>query len=121
MKFSDSHEWVSVNGSIATVGVSDYAQAELGEIVYVELPLVGKQVRAGEESAVLESTKAAADVYTPLSGTIIEVNGALKEFPDLINRLPESEGWIFKVEMKNEGELTALKDENSYRNAFRKN
>lgn len=118
MKFTETHEWIEVEEGIATIGITDYAQKELGEIVYVELPEVGKQIQAGEESAVLESTKAAADVYSPLSGTVEEVNVALKNAPGLVNTSAESEGWIFKVSLINKEELQPLMDEDSYRAKF---
>lgn len=116
MKYTDSHEWVNIvnPGNLAIVGVTTYAQKELGEIVYVELPKIGKQVKAGEEAAVLESTKAAADVYAPLSGTIIEINQQLSASSDLINRSPEQEGWIFKIALSNPKELDSLMDATAY-------
>src|SRR5687768_11329490 len=99
MKYTKSHEWIEVpkNSDVGVVGVSNYAQKELGEIVYIELPRVGKEIKAGAEAAVLESTKAAADVYSPISGTIIEVNERLKTMPELINQNAEKDGWIFKI------------------------
>lgn len=114
MKFTESHEWIKADGDIGIVGVTNYAQKELGDIVYVELPEVGKNVKAGEEAAVLESTKAAADIYTPVSGTIIEVNQSLKEASELINRSPEQEGWIFKIHLSNIQELDSLMDFAAY-------
>lgn len=117
MKFTESHEWIEVmNGSdVATVGVSNYAQNELGEIVYVELPTVGKSLQAGAEVAVLESTKAAADVYSPVSGQIVEVNKQLSTASDLVNKSPEKDGWIFKIKLANISELDKLMDETAYR------
>lgn len=116
MKFTESHEWIiSLGNEIAAVGVTNYAQKELGEIVYVELPEVGKEVKAGAEVAVLESTKAAADVYAPVSGTIVAVNDALKSAADLINRSAEKEGWIFKIKLADPKELDSLMDETAYR------
>lgn len=120
MKFTESHEWIEVasDNDVGAVGVSDYAQKELGEIVYVELPIVGKTVKAGAEVAVLESTKAAADIYAPVSGTIVAVNEKLKDSSDLINRSPEKEGWIFKIKMSNRAEYNKLLDAESYRGQF---
>lgn len=119
MKFSESHEWIDLaSNNIAKVGISEYAQKELGEIVYVELPELGKEVKAGAEVAVLESTKAAADVYSPASGTIVEVNEKLKNESNLINSSPEKEGWIFKIKMNNPKELEKLFDEQKYRGQF---
>lgn len=115
MKFSQSHEWIKVEADIGTVGVSDHAQHELGDIVYVELPQVGKKVKSEEEVAVLESTKAAADIYCPVSGDIIEVNQRLKEMPELINESPESQGWIFKIKLSDPKELENLLDARGYK------
>lgn len=115
MKYTESHEWIEINNGIATVGVTDHAQKELGDIVYVELPSVGKDVKAGEEAAVLESTKAAADVYAPISGTIVEVNKTLADASELINKSPERDGWIFKLKVVNPSELDKLMDEQSYK------
>ncbi len=116
MKFTDTHEWIEwENPTIGIVGITQYAQKELGEIVYVELPTVGKKVDAGREAVVLESTKAAADVYSPVSGTIVAVNEALKHNPELINQSPEKEGWLFKIQLSNPTELEALMDEGAYK------
>jgi len=114
MKFTETHEWVKVENNVATIGVSQYAQEELGDIVYVELPEVGKSVNAGEEAAVLESTKAAADVYSPLSGKIIEVNESLSDASELVNQSPESKGWIFKIELSDPVELDKLMSAEDY-------
>jgi len=114
MKFSDSHEWVKVEGGVATVGITAFAQKELGEIVYVELPTIGKKVSAKEEAAVLESTKAAADIYSPVSGEVVEINQQLQNFSEKINNLPESEGWLFKVKLSNPSELADLLDMQQY-------
>ncbi len=105
MKYTDSHEWVSIDQGVGTVGISAYAQKELGEIVYVELPPVGKVIKAGGEAAVLESTKAAADVYSPISGQVVEVNSACSE---KINQSPEGAGWLFKLKPSNILELEKL-------------
>src|SRR5262245_34793451 len=114
MKFSDSHEWIEIQGNIGAIGVSSYAQKQLGDIVYVELPKIGRELRKGEESAVLESTKAAADVYTPMSGKIVEVNQKLMTNPELINTSPEGEGWIFKIEIKSTHEMEDLMERQDY-------
>lgn len=118
MKFTESHEWVAIDGETATVGVTDHAQKELGDIVYVELPEVGKEVKAKTEAAVLESTKAAADVYSPVSGTIIQVNSKLNENSELVNQSAEKEGWLFKVKMKNPAELENLMEREEYSSKF---
>ncbi len=114
MKYTESHEWIEVQGKTGTVGVTDYAQKELGDIVYVELPVAGKKLRAGDEVAVLESTKAAADIYSPVSGTIIEINPALSASSGLINESPQDKGWIFKIELDQPEELNQLMDEDQY-------
>lgn len=114
MKYTESHEWIEVKNGLGTVGVTNYAQKELGDIVFVELPKVGKSVKAGEEAAVLESTKAAADVYAPVSGKIVEVNTALNDASDLVNKSPEADGWLFKIQLADAKELDKLMDENQY-------
>lgn len=108
MKYTDSHEWIKAEHGIGVVGVSDHAQKELGDVVYVELPQVGKEVKAGQEAAVLESTKAAADVYSPVSGTIVEVNLDLNSEAGLVNHSPEDKGWLFKVKLSAPQEMDAL-------------
>jgi glycine cleavage system H protein len=114
MKYTESHEWVVLDGEIATVGISDYAQKELGDIVYVELPVEGHSVKAGDEAVVLESTKAAVDIYTPVSGEIAAINSSLREYPEKVNNSPQSEGWLFKIKVKSPGELDKLMDEKAY-------
>ncbi len=114
MKYTDSHEWIDVKNEIGTIGVTYYAQKELGDIVYVELPKIGKQVKAGEEVAVLESTKAAADVYSPVSGTILEVNNSLTQASEKVNQSPENEGWLYKIKLLNPKELDLLLDTEAY-------
>jgi glycine cleavage system H protein len=114
MKFTETHEWIDDKNGIGTVGVTNHAQDQLGDIVYVELPKVGKVVKVGEEVAVLESTKAAADVYAPVSGEIVEVNQVLTNTPELVNRSPEKEGWLFKIKMSNKDEVKSLLDSQTY-------
>ena len=108
LKYTRTHEWVKLEGETAWVGITDHAQKELGDIVYIELPKVGHEVKEGDSTAVLESTKAAADFYSPISGTILEVNEELKKDSGLINRSPEKEGWIYKVKPSNIQELDRL-------------
>lgn len=115
MKFTQSHEWIKVEGDTGTVGVSDHAQHELGEIVFVELPEINKTVKAGQEAAVLESTKAAADVYAPVSGTIFAVNETLNESSGTVNTSPEKDGWLFKIKITDPKELDRLMDEKTYK------
>jgi glycine cleavage system H protein len=112
--YTEDHEWVEVDGDVATVGITDYAQGQLGDIVFVEVPEEGSQVTKGDEAAVVESVKAASDVYAPVSGTVIEGNPALGEEPDLVNQDPEGEGWFFKLTLSDAGELDALMDEAKY-------
>jgi len=112
--FTDTHEWIEVSGNIGTVGVTAHAQKELGEVVYISLPEVGKDVQSGQEVVILESTKAAADIYTPVSGTIVEVNEKVKETPDLLNQYPEDKGWIYKVSISRPEELQTLMSREDY-------
>jgi glycine cleavage system H protein len=114
MFYSDSHEWVKVTNSTATVGVSQYAQKELGDIVHIELPKVGVQIKKGQEMAVLESTKAAADVYAPVSGEITEVNTQLHDHPELINESPEDKGWLIRINLSDPTEIEVLMDDEKY-------
>lgn len=97
--YTESHEWVSVKGNVGTVGITHYAQKELGEVVYVELPQIGRSIKAGEEVCVLESTKAAVDVYSPVSGKIVAINESLRTSPFCVNKDAEKSGWLFQVEL----------------------
>ena len=102
LKFLDSHEWIKVDDNTVIVGISDHAQNELGEVVFVELPAIGDEFVSGDEAAVVESVKAASEVYTPLSGEVIEVNEALEENPELVNTSPYEDGWFFKLKVSDE-------------------
>jgi glycine cleavage system H protein len=113
--FTREHEWIRVDGDTATVGISDHAQEALGDIVFAEVPDAGRQVAKGQEAAVVESVKAASDVYAPVSGQVIEGNSAIADDPAIINRDPEGEGWFFKLKLGNPSELDGLMDENAYR------
>ncbi|RME61757.1 MAG: glycine cleavage system protein GcvH [Alphaproteobacteria bacterium] len=115
VKYSKDHEWVKVEGTTATVGISDYAQSALGDVVFVDLPEVGRSLQRGAEAAVVESVKAASEVYAPISGTVTAVNEALVDKPDLVNAASEGDGWFFKLEIENDGELADLMDEAAYR------
>ena len=108
LKYTQDHEWVRADGDAATIGITDHAQNALGDVVFVELPEVGREVAAGEACAVVESVKAASDVYAPIAGRIVEVNSALTDDPGLINREPYTGGWIMKVKPTNAGEFDAL-------------
>src|SRR5881275_1203356 len=116
LRYAESHEWVRVEGENARVGISDHAQAELTDVVFVELPQVGRQVNAREATAVVESVKAASDIYAPVKGTIVEVNKALETDPGLLNREPYGQGWIFVLKVENADELEHLKDASGYKN-----
>jgi glycine cleavage system H protein len=113
--FTKDHEWIDVDGDIATVGITDYAQGQLGDVVFVELPEAGRTVAAGKEAAVVESVKAASEVYAPVSGTVTEANAALEATPDLVNSAPEGEGWFFRLKLSNPAELEGLLDEAAYK------
>lgn len=115
MKFAKTHEWVRVEGKIAVVGISKHAQEKLGDVVYVDLPQVGKVVKKGETFMSVESVKAASDIYAPVSGKIVEVNQKLSNQPELINKDAEGEGWLVKIEMSDPEELTDLLDDEAYR------
>ncbi|MES2445115.1 MAG: glycine cleavage system protein GcvH [Pseudomonadota bacterium] len=112
--YTEDHEWVEVDGDIGTVGISEYAQGQLGDIVYVEVPEEGKDVGKGDDIAVVESVKAASDVYSPVSGTVIEGNPALEKTPELVNEDPEGDGWFFKLTLTDPSELESLMDEAKY-------
>ncbi|QXE89613.1 glycine cleavage system protein GcvH [Geomonas subterranea] len=112
--YTKEHEWVEVAGAQATVGISEHAAHELGDITYVELPKIGKSVKQFEALAAIESVKAASDIYAPLSGKVAEVNQALEEAPELVNQWAESEGWICKLEGCDSAELSALMDDDAY-------
>lgn len=112
--FTEDHEWIDVDGEIGTVGISDYAQGQLGDIVFVEVPDEGKALSKGDEAAVVESVKAASDVYSPVSGTVLEGNPALGDDPSLVNTDPEGEGWFFKITLSDTAELDGLMDETAY-------
>jgi glycine cleavage system H protein len=113
--FTREHEWIRVEGDTATIGISDHAQEQLGDIVFAEVPEAGKHVSKGQEAAVVESVKAASDVYAPVSGEVVEGNQAVADDPALINSDPEGQGWFFKLKLDNPGELDGLMDEGAYR------
>ncbi|WBH16761.1 glycine cleavage system protein GcvH [Sphingomonas radiodurans] len=112
--FTEDHEWIDVDGDVGTVGISDYAQGQLGDIVFVDVPESGKSLAKGDEAAVVESVKAASDVYSPVSGTVVEGNPALTEEPGLVNTDAETEGWFFKLTLSDVSELDTLMDEAAY-------
>ena len=112
--FSEEHEWIDVDGDSATIGITDYAQGQLGDIVFVDVPAAGTALTKGKEAAVVESVKAASDVFAPVSGTVTEGNAALEDDPALVNTAPESDGWFFKLTIADKGELDGLMDEPKY-------
>jgi glycine cleavage system H protein len=114
LKYAKSHEWIRVTGDTAAVGISDHAQNELTDVVFVELPAVGRKVKAGESCAVVESVKTASDIYAPVSGEVIEVNTQLTPHPDLVNRSPYGDGWFFKLKVSDPAELDRLLTPENY-------
>ncbi len=114
--YTKEHEWAKIEGDIAIVGITDYAQSELGDILYVELPSVGKTVNAGDVLATVEAVKAVSDVYAPLSGEVVEVNEALASTPEVINKDPYGEGWLVKIKMSNPDEVGNLLSPEDYKN-----
>lgn len=114
LKYTKDHEWVRNEGNRVTVGITEFAQSELGEIVFVELPSIGRELKAGETLCVVESTKAASDVYAPVSGKVVEVNTKLQDSPDLVNSNPYGDGWMVKFEAVNESEIAGLMDSAAY-------
>ena len=113
-KFTTSHEWVRTDGDVVTVGITDHAQTALGDVVFVDLPEVGREVAANEACAVVESVKAASDVYAPVAGKVVEANARLSEDPGLVNRDPTGEGWFYKLEVAEAAALDELMDEPGY-------
>ena len=113
--FTEEHEWIAVDGDTATVGITDHAQSQLGDIVFVEVPRPGAELAKGKEAAVVESVKAASDVYSPISGTVTEGNGAIEDDPALVNSDAEGAGWFYRLKIADVGELEGLMDEAGYR------
>ena len=112
--YTEEHEWIRVEGDTATVGITDFAQGQLGDIVFVELPEAGRQVSKGAEAAVVESVKAASDVYAPVTGEVVEANQALSDDPALVNTAPEGDGWFFRLRLADPSELDGLMDADAY-------
>ncbi|WP_119306833.1 glycine cleavage system protein GcvH [Cohaesibacter haloalkalitolerans] len=113
--YSEDHEWVEVNGKFATVGITDFAQKQLGDVVFVELPEVGRELEKGEEAAVVESVKAASEVYSPIDGEVTEVNETLEDEPALVNSDAESDAWFFKIKIADKSQLDDLMNEEDYK------
>ena len=114
VRYTKDHEWVRIDGDIAVVGISDYAQKQLGDVVYVELPAVGKSFAKGKEACTVESVKAASDVFAPVSGEVVEANAAINDDPSLVNTDPLGKGWFIKLRLKDAGEFATLMDEAAY-------
>lgn len=114
IRFTDQHEWVRVDGDIATIGITDYAQEQLGDVVFVELPEIGKELAAGDEAAVVESVKAASEVYSPVSGEVVDVNSEIEATPAGVNEDAMGDGWFVKLRLSDASELDKLMDEAAY-------
>ncbi|WP_249693269.1 glycine cleavage system protein GcvH [Stappia sp. WLB 29] len=114
-RYTEDHEWITVEGDVATVGITDYAQQQLGDVVFVELPEVGRKVSKGDEAAVVESVKAASEVYAPLDGEIVEANGVLADEPGKVNEDPEGAAWFVKIRLADISQIDSLMDEAAYK------
>ena len=114
-RYTKDHEWIRLDGDVATVGITEHAQEQLGDIVYVELPEIGRKVEKGGDAAVVESVKAASDVYAPIAGEIVEINQAVVDEPSLVNLDPMGKGWLFKMKIADRSQVEALMDEQAYR------
>lgn len=115
LRYTKDHEWIRIEGNVGTVGITDYAQSELGDIVFVELPSVGKSVQQGQSFGTVEAVKAVSDLYAPVSGEVIEVNPALEKTPELINKEPYEGGWMIRIKISNASEVNNLLDAKKYR------
>ena len=114
-KYSEEHEWITVKNNIGTVGITDFAQQQLGDVVFVEMPEVGTKLNKGDEAGIVESVKAANEIYSPTSGEVIEINDALEDAPEMVNSDPTGAGWFFKIELSDTSELDQLMDEVAYK------
>ncbi|MEQ8333284.1 glycine cleavage system protein GcvH [Nisaea sp.] len=114
-RYTEDHEWIDLDGEIGTVGITDFAQEQLGEVVFVEVPDVGKVVAQGDETAVVESVKAASELYAPVTGEVVEANTALADTPDLVNSDPEGDAWFYKIKLSDKDEFDALMDADAYK------
>lgn len=115
MKYTQDHEWIDLDNDIATIGVTDFAQQQLGDIVFIELPNVGEEIDKGQEVVVIESIKAAGEIKTPVSGVIVEVNTSLHDTPEIVNDDPQGQGWFLKIQLSSTVDLTELMNEDTYR------
>ena len=114
-KYSEEHEWITVKNNIGTVGITDFAQQQLGDVVFVVMPEVGTKLNKGDEAGIVESVKAANEIYSPTSGKVIEINGTLEDVPEMVNSDPTGAGWFFKIELSDSSELHQLMDEVAYK------
>jgi glycine cleavage system H protein len=115
LKYTDTHEWIKIEGDIARVGITDHAQSELTDIVFVELPEIGKKIREGDELCVVESVKSVSEIYAPISGKIVNINKLIEESPEIINESPYDEGWLVEIEIVDKSEINALLSADSYK------
>lgn len=120
LKYTKDHEWIRIDGTTGVIGITDYAQGELGDIVFVEVPPVGRKVEAGQVFGTVEAVKAVSDLYSPISGEIIEVNKEIQDSPELVNKEPYERGWMIKVKIENEAELASLLDVDAYKTLIAK-
>ena len=120
-KYTKEHEWVEINGDIGTVGITNHAQESLGDIVFIDLPTIGKKIKSNDELCVIESVKAASDIYSPVDGEIVDINNKLTEDPSLINKDSENSGWIFKLKIKESSQLESLMNYDQYKEFLKKN
>ena len=118
LRYTESHEWIRVNGDIATIGITDHAQSELTDIVFAELPEIGKHIARGDELCVVESVKSVSELYAPIGGTVVAVNDELNDSPELINENPYDEGWLVELEIGNKDEIDELLDSDAYKKQF---
>ncbi|MCP4070567.1 MAG: glycine cleavage system protein GcvH [Hyphomicrobiales bacterium] len=116
--YTEDHEWITIEGDVATIGITDHAQEQLGDLVFVELPEVGNNVAKGDDAVVVESVKAASDVYSPVTGEVVEVNQAVSDDPTLVNSAAQSDGWFFKIRLSDKSELDGLLDEAGYQSTL---
>ncbi len=119
LRYTDTHEWLKIQDDKVIIGITDHAQSELTDIVFVELPEIGKEINKGDELCVVESVKSVSEIYSPISGTIIDVNKKLDDSPEIINESPYDDGWIVKLEIKDKSEFNILLDSNSYKNILK--
>jgi glycine cleavage system H protein len=116
LKYTETHEWIRIDGNYAIIGITDHAQSELTDIVFVELPEIGKEIKKGEELCIVESVKSVSEIYSPIGGKVVKVNNLLEDSPEMINESPYDKGWLIELEIKDKSEIDSLLDSNSYKN-----